>query len=206
MQQPHFLITIADRSQFAELFQPMSQGDLKGYRESRVAFVGRSNVGKSSLLNRLLGVRLAQTSASPGKTRAIHCYRWPEAKKILVDLPGFGYAKASKQEQERWEEFITLYFRADEKLTRVLVLLDARHGPTASDLQALAFFRAAAIPMTLVFVKVDTLKTQSQRALRRAEVKQWLAGWGVPQEDVFWVSSVSGKGLEELRKALIAMS
>src|SRR4051812_39537425 len=87
-----FLITLGDASQIPGMFTGMH---LKGHNEPRIAMVGRSNVGKSTLINALLERKLAQTSNEPGKTRAIHFYRWPGAKKIIADLPGYGYARAS---------------------------------------------------------------------------------------------------------------
>src|SRR6476661_10252869 len=98
---------------------------LNGRREPRIAFVGRSNVGKSSLLNSLLGTTLARTSNQPGKTRGLHFYLWKEAKRILVDLPGYGYARAGHEERERWAEFINQYLKQDPLLDAVLVLLDS---------------------------------------------------------------------------------
>jgi len=164
--------------------------------------VGRSNVGKSTLINVLLGRKLAQTSGQPGKTRALHFYRWPEGKKIIVDLPGYGYAHASKTDRLRWEEFIGCYFQNDPHLERAMVLIDARHGPTKSDEEAIKFLSLKSIPVTVVIVKADTLKTQSQRALRHQEVKMALNSLGIGLEDFFWVSSHQGTGVKELKRDL----
>src|SRR4051812_5723044 len=96
-----FILTIGDRSQL-ESGKLIRGPFLKGRREPRIALVGRSNVGKSSLINSILEAKLARISTEPGKTRAIHCYLWNEAARILVDLPGYGYARVSKVERERW--------------------------------------------------------------------------------------------------------
>src|SRR3954453_20656807 len=110
-----FLLTLAAPSQFPDLFRGPS---LKGHREPRIAMVGRSNVGKSSLINALLKAPLAQTSNKPGKTRAIHFYLWNEGGKIIADLPGYGFARVAKDERKKWEELIETYLQEDGNLER----------------------------------------------------------------------------------------
>src|SRR5580700_2889220 len=112
-----FVVTIGDVSGIPGVFNGKF---LKGRGEPRVAMVGRSNVGKSSLINALVGTRVAQVSAEPGKTRAIHFYHWKEAGRIIADLPGYGYARASKDERERWAKFVDGYFREDSNIERAL--------------------------------------------------------------------------------------
>lgn len=194
-----FLYTLADVSQFPTAFQGVF---LRGRRESRIAMVGRSNVGKSTLVNRLLGTRLAQTSKQPGKTRAIHFYYWGDVQKIVADLPGFGYAKAAQQERSRWEGFIQRYLEEDVGLERILMLLDSRHGPTELDCKAMEFLSLKNIPLTVIFTKADLLKTQSERSRRHREADQALKKLGVNLESVFWVSSSSKAGLSELVQSL----
>src|SRR4051812_6041463 len=125
-----FLVTLGDVSQVSNALTGPS---LKGHREPRLAMVGRSNVGKSSLINKLLGAPLARISKQPGKTRCLHFYLWGEEKRILVDLPGYGYARVAKTERDRWSEFIGAYLESDVHLQGVMVLLDSRHGPTEQD-------------------------------------------------------------------------
>ncbi len=194
-----FLYTLADQAQFKGLFNGLF---FRGRREPRIAMVGRSNVGKSSLINALLGHRLAHTSASPGKTRTINFYDWKGTGRIIADLPGYGFAKASHEERDRWSGFINRYLEADENLARAVVLLDARHGPTELDAQAIRFLSLKAIPVTFVFAKFDTLKTQSERVTRRREAEAALREMGFNAEETFWVSAKTKQGLNFLTDAL----
>ena len=193
--KPEYLLTLAAPSQIPELFKGPF---LKGHREPRFAMVGRSNVGKSTLINALLGAPLAQVSKQPGKTRAIHFYLWKDIDRSVADLPGYGYARASWSERDRWEEFIRLYFENDENLEGVILLLDARHGPTEADLEAIQFLRGRNVSMKVVFAKADTLKTQSLRAQRKKAATEALGALGIGGGSVFWVSSQSRLGLPEL--------
>jgi GTP-binding protein len=194
-----FIITLGNLSQVPEFFHGKF---LKGHRQPRIAMVGRSNVGKSSLINRLVGTRVAQVSNQPGKTRCVHFYLWKEIKKIVADLPGYGYAKAGHEERNRWAEFIGAYLEADEGLERALVLLDSRHGPTELDKDAIRFLSSSSVPVTFVFTKIDQLKTQSERAKRKKEASEALLELGFDPKCSFWVSSKTGDGLKALTEDL----
>ncbi len=131
------------------------------------AFIGRSNVGKSSLINMLTGKKgLAKTSQTPGKTQLINHFLVNESW-YIVDLPGYGYAKISKSKREEWEKFIRYYLRHRESLQCVFVLIDSRLDPQQTDLDFCCWLGAESIPFQLVFTKVDkqsSVKTDQNAA------------------------------------------
>lgn len=130
------------------------------------AFIGRSNVGKSTLINKLVNRKsLARVSAVPGKTATINFYRVDNA--YFVDLPGYGYAKTSKSEQERLKKLIAGYLHADRDLRLVVQLLDMRHKPSADDLAMIEQLIDEELPFIIVFTKADKLN-KSERAARMA--------------------------------------
>ncbi len=194
-----YLITLADVGQIPTLFRG---GFLKGRAERRIAFVGRSNVGKSSLINALLGQRIARVSSTPGKTKAIHFFLWPAQSTIVVDLPGYGFAKVARAEKNSWSQLMNAYFGADPRLEGVLLLFDSRHGPTDQDLEALEFFAEKRVPIQIIFTKSDQLKSQSERAKRKTEVLGLLAPYGIEEEHLTWVSVKDKRALERLREQI----
>lgn len=128
-----------------------------------VAFIGRSNVGKSSLLNMLVGRKaIARTSNTPGKTRELNFYLVDDAF-YLVDLPGFGYAKVSKTERARWGALIGRYLTEREPLRLALHLVDSRHPPTTLDEDVMDLMRGSPVPYLIVLTKADKLSANKQR-------------------------------------------
>ena len=163
-----------------------------------VAFSGRSNVGKSSLINRLLNRKgLARPSATPGKTATVNFYRLDRAR--LVDRPGYGYAKVSREEKRRWGSLIEGYLQADRDLRLVLQLIDMRHPPTADDRLMIDFLTEAEIPFVLVLTKSDKLN-QSQRRERLAALEEELADYTGLTMVPF--SAEKGENADELREIL----
>src|SRR5690625_3593195 len=127
-----------------------------------IALAGRSNVAKSSFINRMLGGRkLVCTSSQPGKTRTLNFYRINDAF-YFVDGPGYGYAKVSKKEQQKWGEMMEEYFETREVLQLVVLVIDSRHDPTNDDMQMIEYISYLQIPLLVVATKVDKLK-KSQR-------------------------------------------
>ena len=167
-----------------------------------VAVSGRSNVGKSSLINRVLNRKaLARTSATPGKTITVNFYRLDTMR--LVDLPGYGYAKLSHSEKQRFSQTIGNYFDDERDLRLVLQLIDMRHPPTADDRQMLQFLAESELPFLVVLTKSDKLN-QTQRKERLAAFEQEFAAY----EGLQWIpfSSQNGEGVEELRRILVEVT
>lgn len=162
---------------------------------AEVAFLGRSNVGKSSLLNALAGQRLAQVSATPGRTQVLTCFQVERGRGTLVDCPGYGYAQAPKKLREGWLPMLESYLLGRENLIKALLLLDGEIGPTDSDLHMLGWLREHDLDVALIATKRDKLKP-SQRERRRIDVA---AACAVDIGDVFWVSAEANFGLAELR-------
>ena len=163
-----------------------------------VAFSGRSNVGKSSLINRLVNRKtLARTSATPGKTATINFYRLDTMR--MVDLPGYGYAKVSDSERRRWSELIEGYFDDDRDLRLVLQLWDMRHDPSKDDYQMLEYMVERGIPFIVVLTKSDKLN-KSERAKRLAAFDAILSD--LEGVTVIPFSSMNGEGADAIRAIL----
>ena len=163
-----------------------------------IAFSGRSNVGKSSLINKLLNRKsLARTSATPGKTATINFYKLDTMR--LIDLPGYGYAKLSNAEKQRFSQTIEHYFDDDRDLRLVLQLIDMRHPPTANDFQMLDYLVQCEIPFVIVLTKADKLN-KTEREKRTEALKEELANFEGIQCIPF--SAVNGEGVDTLRAIL----
>lgn len=163
-----------------------------------IAFAGRSNVGKSSALNKLMQRKsLARVSRVPGKTATINFYEVDGIR--LVDLPGYGYAKTSKAEQERWSELMEAYFAQERDLRLVVSLMDLRHPPTALDLQMVDFLVDRGLPFMILLTKCDKLN-KTELANRLASVRGELSCGD--SLILLPFSGETGEGTEELRKLI----
>ncbi|MCS0494722.1 ribosome biogenesis GTP-binding protein YihA/YsxC [Ancylobacter sp. MQZ15Z-1] len=169
-----------------------------------IALAGRSNVGKSSLVNALTGRKaLARTSVTPGRTQELIFFRLgPEL--TLVDMPGYGFAKAPKDKVDAWTALIHAYLRGRANLARVFVLIDSRHGLKPIDREVLDGLDKAAVSYAVVLTKVDQLKPAALEA-RIAETEAALARRPAAFPTVFVTSSREGSGIAELRAAVVRL-
>jgi GTP-binding protein len=172
----------------------------------QVAFSGRSNVGKSSLINRLLGrtrTAIARVSAQPGKTQEVNFYnvRADPGDFFLVDLPGYGYARAPKELRERWKGVLHEYLASNPDLRGVVQLVDVRTGPTDDDLRSVDYLAELGVPTLFVFTKADKLnRTKLDEAFAK-HVKKL----GIDPEQAILFSATKGSGREELLETLGAL-
>lgn len=170
-----------------------------------VAFAGRSNVGKSSLLNALTGRNsLARTSNTPGRTRELNLFRIGDPARFrLVDMPGYGYAEASKDMVRQWAKLVGDYLRGRPTLHRVLVLIDSRHGPKPLDLDIMEMLDTAAVSYQLVLTKGDKIKPTALAAMTE-QVTQLARKRPAAHPLVLATSSAHKTGIAELRAAVVA--
>lgn len=172
----------------------------------QVAFSGRSNVGKSSLINRLLGrtrTAIARVSAQPGKTQEINFYlvRAEPADFVLVDLPGYGYAKVPKELRDRWQPLIGGFLSTSRELSGVVQLIDLRTGPSADDLKSVDYLAELGVPTLFAFTKADKLKKlEAEKSFAKAVKKL-----GIDPDQAIAFSSLKGTGREELLDTLEAL-
>ncbi len=165
---------------------------------AEISFAGRSNVGKSSILNKLMYRKdLAKVSSQPGKTATINFYNVDGSD--FVDLPGYGYAKVAKKEKYRWSELIEGYFSQERRFALVVCLIDIRHDASELDKQMVEFLQHRDLPFTIVFTKADKL-SKSQGIRQAASLKK---RFNVEDEGNFIItSSQKGTGIDELRKLI----
>jgi len=164
-----------------------------------IAIVGRSNVGKSSLINAIFRRNIAKVSSSPGKTRLINFFLLNDSI-YFVDLPGYGYASVSKAERQKWKKMIETYFQTRENLSLVIMLVDSRHPPTKLDIMMKEWLEDLGIPYIVVATKSDKLN-QSEKAKTIKTIRETL---DLPKDfPVFLTSSKEKTGIKELMGYLI---
>jgi GTP-binding protein len=162
---------------------------------AELAFIGRSNVGKSSLLNAVAGRKsLANTSKTPGRTQLLNCFSVGRDATV-VDCPGYGYAATSKATRAAWKPMIERYLRERDALMMTLVLVDGEIGPTKLDGQVLDWLRANALAHTVIATKHDKVRP-AQRDKRKRELAQRCL---LDPTDVIWVSATKHTGIDRLR-------
>lgn len=190
IQKAEFVLSAAKAGQFRRDGRP------------EIAFVGRSNVGKSSLMNRLLGRKgLARTSSRPGRTQLVNYFLINE-KFYFVDLPGYGYAKASRSDRERWAQLMDQYFRQDDGGHRLLIqLVDGKVGATALDIQGADYFEHLGHEPVVVGTKIDKVpRSKRVRSLRAIQQSLDLQD----DEGPIPVSSETGEGVQQLWRRIQA--
>jgi len=184
--------------QNSRLFKTIYKTDqLKNFNLPEIVFMGRSNVGKSSLINSLLGVKLAKVSQTPGKTRSINYYVVDE-KFFLVDLPGFGYASTRKIEMERFSKLITDYLVSSSNINLVCHLIDSRIPPTRLDEIAKNYVKSFGLDYCILLTKVDKLK-QSEKSKLINSIKYFIDTDAV---SVITYSAKTHEGKKELQKLI----
>lgn len=163
------------------------------------AFVGRSNVGKSSLLNALTGRRnLARVSSTPGKTQLLNIYRTPVL--YLIDLPGYGWARASRGERASYRKLLERLLRERRSLSGVVWLLDVRHAPSSDDADFHRILAASGTPVLAVLTKADKLN----RSALAGAIEDRARETGLESDQLQAVSSIKGTGITELANAMVA--
>lgn len=164
-----------------------------------IALAGRSNVGKSSFINKMIQRKsLARTSSKPGKTQTLNFYKINEAF-YFVDVPGYGYAKVSRQERNKWGSMMEEYFQTRESLQVVILITDIRHKPTRDDIQMFEYIQHFDIPLVVVATKLDKIP-KNKRSAHIAETRKTL---GMYQEDILIpFSAETGEGTDEMWRFL----
>jgi GTP-binding protein len=169
-----------------------------------IAFAGRSNVGKSSLLNRLTNRNtLARTSNTPGRTQELNYFEVGEPVKLrLVDMPGYGFAKAPKEAARKWRFLVNDYLRGRQVLKRTLLLVDSRHGLKEVDREMMKMLDEAAVSYRLVLTKADKIKASELEAVQRATEEE-ARRHAAAHPEIIATSSEKGLGMDRLRAAVL---
>ncbi|AMB99810.1 GTP-binding protein [Aerococcus urinaehominis] len=190
IQNAEFLISAVRPEQYPDPVLP------------EIALAGRSNVGKSSFINKLIGrKKLARTSSQPGKTQQLNYYQIEDAF-YLVDVPGYGYAKVSKTEKEKWAKMLSRYFETRQNLEAVFLVVDFRHEPQKNDIQMKEFFDAHNIPYFVIATKTDKVK----KSQWNKHLSQIYKGLGLETIDqILPFSSETGEGREEAWEVIAAL-
>jgi GTP-binding protein len=181
--------------------------DLPQDGRPEIAFAGRSNVGKSSLINALTGrTSLARVSVTPGRTRELNFFALgKDGALYLVDMPGYGYARAAKAQVKGWTRLIGDYLKGRRELKRVFLLIDARHGIKPNDIETMKLLDEAAVSYQVVLTKADKPKASELKAVQ-AKVAELLAKHPAAYPQILTTSARFDTGIPELRAAIAALA
>lgn len=172
---------------------------------AEIAFAGRSNVGKSSLINALFNRSdVARTSNTPGRTQQLNFFQVQDLF-VLVDLPGYGYAQASRKAVEAWNDLLRAYLKGRPTLKRVYILIDSRHGLKENDLEMMGMLDKAAVSYQLILTKIDQGRSTFLASIYD-EIARNLAQRSAAYPDILATSSRTKQGIEEMRKAIYALA
>lgn len=168
-----------------------------------IAFIGRSNVGKSTLVNALVGQKaLAKTSQNPGHTKQLNFFELGEGRLMLVDMPGYGYAKVSKERKGEWDTLIRSYLSGRPSLKRACVLIDARRGVMAPDDAFMTVIDDSALSFQIVLTKIDAITPEALRVLLQS-LEKTIQSHAAAHPQVIATSSTTKAGIEELQEQLL---
>ncbi len=185
MADAKFITSAATAAQFIKPDKPM------------IAIAGKSNSGKSTLINLLAGQkRLAKTSSEPGRTRLVNYFDFGSF--IFADLPGYGYAAVSKTEQEKWGKTLDAFFAKKEEIAHVFLLGDIRRDPSPDDMQMVTYLNYYILPFTVIATKSDKLS----RMKRKERVRAVANAYGLGIDNVISVSGLTGEGKNCLKKSI----
>lgn len=181
-----FITSAAKAEQFIQPDKPM------------IAVCGKSNVGKSSFINMLAGQKkLAKTSSEPGRTRLVNYFDFGEF--ILADLPGYGFARVSKTEKEKWAKTLSAFFDQKDNIAHVFMLADSRHDPTADDVQMVEFLNYHILPFTIVLTKADKLSKMKLKEHIRAIAADLYLG----EQNLLATSAETGYGKQDVLEKIM---
>ncbi len=169
-----------------------------GYAIPEFCVVGRSNVGKSSFINMITGVKIALTSSQPGRTRLINVFAINDGEFNIVDLPGYGFARVTKSEKDKWGAMIEGYLQGSTNIRQVFALVDIRHEPTKLDLVMADYLYKSNLPFTVIATKGDKLS----KAERSRNIMKISSVLGVGRDNIIPVSSVTREGKEDVLKRI----
>jgi GTP-binding protein len=189
--EPKFLMSVANLEQLPKL------------RNTEIAFIGRSNVGKSTLINKILGKKIALTSKTPGRTKQLNFFLL-EDKLAIVDMPGYGYAKTSRSDVNQWKKLSFGYFDNSPKLKRVFLLIDTRRGLTEKDLEIIDILNKIPVSFQIILTKSDELKEDGIKKIL-SKVQEDSIKYPAMNPKILISSSKYNAGIEEIKNEIIAL-